>query len=98
MRQACSASSPRGFANSRRTLGGRGAHRAHRHTEARGAREALGLLQASAEASEQEPVTQRQGIFLSNRDAVFFFAWLPLFEGPLHLAREAYFLDYGGDE
>jgi hypothetical protein len=83
--------------------------------------QALGLLQASAEASEQEPVTQRQGIFLSDQDAVFFFegrdavasvhelvndpvrstmlsAWLPLFEGPLHLAREAYFLDHGGDE
>jgi hypothetical protein len=23
--------------------------------------------------------------------------WLPLFEGPLHLAREAYLLDHGGD-
>ena len=39
-----------------------------------GAREqALDLLQGSAEGSEQEPVTQRQGIFLSDRDAVFFF-------------------------
>jgi hypothetical protein len=87
-----------------------------------GAREqALDLLQKSADASEQERVAQRQGIFLSDRDAVFFFEgrdagasihelvndpvrstmlspWLPLFEGPLHLAREAYFLDHGGDE
>jgi hypothetical protein len=87
-----------------------------------GAREqALDLLQRPADASEQERVTQRQGIFLSDREAVFFFEgrsagalvrelvndpvrstmlspWLPLFEGPLHLAREAYFLDHGGDE
>jgi hypothetical protein len=87
-----------------------------------GAREqALDLLQRSAEASEQERGTQRQGVFLSDRDAVFFFEgrdagasvrelfndpvrstvlspWLPLFAGALHLAREAYFLDHGGDE
>jgi hypothetical protein len=87
-----------------------------------GAREqALDLLQRAAEASEWERVTQRQGIFLSDREAVFFFEgrdagasvrelvndpvrstmlspWLPLFDGPLHLAREAYFLDHGGDE
>ena len=25
-------------------------------------------------------------------------AWLPLFEGPLHLAREAYFFERGSDE
>jgi hypothetical protein len=84
-----------------------------------GAREqALDLLQRSAVGSEPEPVTQRQGVFLSDRDAVFFFEgrdagasvrelvndpvrstmlspWLPLFEGPLHLAREAYFLGGG---
>ena len=23
--------------------------------------------------------------------------WLPLFDGPLHLAREAYFLEHGGE-
>jgi hypothetical protein len=84
-----------------------------------GAREqALDLLQRSAVGSEPEPVTQRQGVFLSDRDAVFLFEgrdagasvrelvndpvrstmlspWLPLFEGPLHLAREAYFLGGG---
>jgi hypothetical protein len=87
-----------------------------------GAREqALGLLQRSADAGEQERVTQRQAIFLSDREAVFFFEgrdagasvrelvndpvrstmlspWLPLFEAPLHLAREAYFVDHGGGE
>jgi hypothetical protein len=83
--------------------------------------QALDLLQRSAKGSEQERVTQRQGIFLSDRDAVFFFEgrdadasvhelvsdpvrstilspWLPLFAGPLHLAREAYFLNHGGDK
>ena len=38
-----------------------------------GAREkALDLLQRSADASEQERVVQRQGIFHSDHDAVFF--------------------------
>jgi hypothetical protein len=87
-----------------------------------GAREqALDLLQRSAAGSEPEPVTQRQGIFLSDCDAVFFFEgrdggasvrelvndpvrsamlspWLAMFEGPLHLAREAYLLNHGADE
>ena len=86
-----------------------------------GAREQpLDLLQRTAEASEQERVTERQGIFRSDRDAMFFEGrdagasvrdlvnnpvrsavlspWLPLFEGALHLACEAYFLDHGGDE
>lgn len=85
-----------------------------------GARDqALDLLQRSAAGGEPEPVTQRQGIFLSERAAVFFFEgrdagasvhelindpvrstmlspWLPLFDGPLHLAREAHFLERGG--
>jgi hypothetical protein len=84
-----------------------------------GARQqALELVERAAAGGEQERVTQRQGIFLSDRDAVFFFEgraagasvhelindprstmlspWLPLFEGPLHLARETYLLERGG--
>jgi hypothetical protein len=71
MRQACPASS-RGFANvvvhsvdvERIVLTA---------TLKPGAREkALDLLQRSADASEQERVMQRQGIFHSDHEAVFF--------------------------
>lgn len=84
-----------------------------------GAREqALDLLERSAASGDQEPVAQRQGVFLSDREAIFFFEgreaglsvhelindpvrstvispWLPLFAGPLHVAREAYFFERG---
>jgi hypothetical protein len=87
--RARSGRKPRRLREGRRTVAGRGGRRAHRRSEAGAREQALDLLQRSADASELERVTQRQGIFVSDRDAV---------EGPLHLAREAYFLDHGGDE
>lgn len=75
------------------------------------------LLEASAAGEDPpESVTDRQGVFLSDRDVIFFFEgreageavrelmndpvrstmlapWYPLFDGPLHAAREAYFLE-----
>ena len=76
-----------------------------------GARDqALDLLQRSAAGGEPEPVTQRRGSSLSDRDAgasvhelindpvrsTMLSPWLPLFDGPLHLARDAHFLERGG--
>jgi hypothetical protein len=45
----------------------------------------------SAATWEQEPVGQRQ-----TASSTVCSAWLPLFDGPLHLVRDSYFLE-GGD-
>jgi hypothetical protein len=59
-----------------------------------GAREqVLELLERSAASGEQDSVAQRQGV-----RSTMFSPWRPLFERPLHLAREAYFFERGGDE
>jgi hypothetical protein len=84
-----------------------------------GARErALELLEEAANREEHEAVTERQSVFLSDRDVIFLFegedardavrelfddpvrstflgSWLPLFDGPLHAAYEAYFFQRG---
>jgi hypothetical protein len=86
-----------------------------------GARErARELLEEVANSEEKEAVTERQSVFLSDRDVVFLFegegarasvrellddpvrstflgSWLALFDGPLHSAHEAYFLERGSD-
>jgi hypothetical protein len=85
-----------------------------------GARDqAIELIERST-SGEQEQATQRVGIFLSDREVVFFFEghaaaaavrefvndpvrssmlspWLPLFDGPLHVAHESYFFEHGGE-
>lgn len=76
------------------------------------------LLAAKAADEEAEPLTDRQGVFVSDRDVIFFLEgrgvvaavrdvlndpvrstmiapWLPLFDGPLHAAHEAYFFERG---
>ena len=76
--------------------------------------QALALVESLEPTSVGDAIPERAGIFLSDREAVFFFEgagtvesiralvndpvrstllspWLPLFEGPLHLAREAFF-------
>jgi hypothetical protein len=85
-----------------------------------GRERALKLLEEVANSEEQEAVTERQSVFLSDRDVVFLFegedagksvrellndpvrstllgSWLPLFDGPLHGAYEAYFFERGSD-
>jgi hypothetical protein len=83
-----------------------------------GARErALELLEKGTE-NDHESVTERQSVFLSDRDVIFLFegedarasvrellndpvrstfltSWLPLFDGPLHSAFEAFFFERG---
>lgn len=82
-----------------------------------GARErALELLEEAAENEDHDAVTDRQSVFLSDRDVIFLFegegarasvrellndpvlstflgGWLPLFDGPLHRAQEAFFFE-----
>jgi hypothetical protein len=82
-----------------------------------GAREqALELLEKAADTEDHEAVTERQSVFLSDRDVVFLFegedarasvrellndpvrstflgSWLPLLDGPLHRAYEAFFFE-----
>lgn len=84
-----------------------------------GSRErALELLEKAGENRDHEAVTERQSVFLSNRDVIFLFegegarasvrellndpvrstflgSWLPLFDGPLHRAYEAFFFERG---
>lgn len=77
---------------------------------------ALELLGEAADKEDHEAVTERQSIFLSDRDVIFLFegedaqasvrelvndpvrstflgSWLPLFDGPLHRAQEAFFFE-----
>jgi hypothetical protein len=77
---------------------------------------ALELLEEAANKEDHEAVTERQSVFLSDRDVIFLFegedarasvrellndpvrstflgSWLPLFDGPLHRAQEAFFVE-----
>ncbi|MGH3084613.1 MAG: hypothetical protein ACRDNP_11280 [Gaiellaceae bacterium] len=82
-----------------------------------GARErALELIEEAADNEDHEAVTERQSVFLSDRDVIFLFegedarasvrellndpvrstslgSWLPLLDGPLHRAQEAFFFE-----
>jgi hypothetical protein len=82
-----------------------------------GARDrAMELLEEAADGEEHEAVTERQSVFLSDRDVIFLFegedarasvrelindpvrstflgSWLPLLDGPLHRAYEAFFFE-----
>jgi hypothetical protein len=115
-----SARKPPRLRKGRRTLGGRGARRAHRRTEARGARagarpasEVCGRQRRNGSRSVRGSSSPTATRCSSSRVATWGVSvhelvndpvlstmlspWLPLFEGPLHLAREAYLLDHGGD-